>query len=199
MTGTTLGRRFWWLTRNRHGKRVYEFLAERGIRVSKLERYVRSTGGVETAAVTGPEDVEFTCQQASDVDATAVDAFEEPAATDRILIATDDETVVGYLFLSHDRSVWVDPLETELDVDGAYIWRVFVDPAHRKRGIATALVERAVQEAARLGAGQAIALVAVDNYPSKQVFQANGFRADRVIGYYRLFGLTRRTVREGPR
>ena len=199
MTDTTLGRRFWWLTRNRHGERLYDFLAERGIRVSKLERYVRSTGEVDAATLSGLENVEFACHQASEVDADTVEAFDKPAAVDRVLMATEGETVVGYTFLSHDRPVWIDPLETELTIDGAYIWRVFVDPAHRQRGIATALVERAVQEAARLGAAQAVALVAVDNYPSKQVFRANGFRADRVLGYYRLFGLTRRTVRESPR
>ncbi|WP_101294215.1 GNAT family N-acetyltransferase [Halegenticoccus soli] len=187
----------WRLTRNRYGRALYESLERVGVKGARMYEYVAGTRRADderTAARRVDERVELGVFRRDELDATG-GAFDELRPGELVVAALDDGTAVGRLFLSVDDDPYVAPLETSMAFEGAYVRRLFVDPDHRGRGIATALVARAVETAREeFGADRATALVAVDNRPSQWVFEANGFRRRRVHGYYRLFGLRRRTV-----
>lgn len=180
----------WRVTRNEYGRRVYETLADLGIKVAKLDQYVRDLSTVPGPAA--PAGVDIDCRRAGELDRSEADAFVEPAPIDRVVTARVDGDLAGYGFLSHNRPVYVEALDSERLFEGAYVWRVFVDPESRNRGIATVLVRRALREAAKQGADRVNALVAVDNVPSKRVFTANGFEPKKRVSYYDLFGFERR-------
>jgi ribosomal protein S18 acetylase RimI-like enzyme len=183
----------WRLSRNAYGRQIYETLADLGIKVAKLDQYVSDLTTVPDA--TAPGGVTIDCHRAGELDRSEADAFVEPAPIDRVVTARIGGDLVGYLFLSHNRPVYVEALDSERLFDGAYLWRVFVDPAHRNRGIATALVRRALREAASRGADRATALVAVDNVPSKRLFAANGFEPEKRVSYYHLLGFEHRSTK----
>ncbi|WP_335999050.1 GNAT family N-acetyltransferase [Halorientalis halophila] len=182
------------VTRSEHAQRAYDALAELGITAAKMDQYVRDLDAVPEP--TAPAGVELDCQRAGDLDRTEADTFVEPAPIDRVVTARDGDDLLGYLFVSHNRPVYVEALDAERLFDGAYLWRLYVDPDARNRGIATALVTRGLREAASQGAERASALVAMDNTPSKRVFAANGFEPNERVNYYRLFGFERRSSRE---
>lgn len=181
------------LTRNEYSRRLYDRLYDLGIRVAKLDQYVRDLSTVPESTV--PAGVDVDCRRAGDLDRSEAEAFVEPAPIDRVITARIDGELVGYVFVSHNRPVYVEALDSERLFDGAYVWRLFVDPDARGRGIATALVGQALREAAQLGADSADALVAVDNTPSKRVFAANGFEPEKRVSYYDLFGFERRSTK----
>ncbi len=54
------------------------------------------------------------------------------------------------------------------------VWSLFVDPAHRRRGLATALIERAKLFAAKEGVPLFLR-VAADNYPAIELYRARKF------------------------
>jgi ribosomal protein S18 acetylase RimI-like enzyme len=178
------------LTRHEYSRRLYDQLNNLGIRFAKLDQYVRDLSTAPDPELLDRVDID--CRRAGELDRSEADAFVEPAPTDRVVTGHVEGDLVGYLFLSHNRPVYVEALNSEHLFDGAYVWRVFVDPDSRDRGIATALVGRALREAARRGADRVTALVAVDNVPSKRVFAANGFEPEKRVSYYDLFGFERR-------
>lgn len=53
---------------------------------------------------------------------------------------------------------------------------VYVDPGHRRRGIAHDLLENALREAPRLGIRNVLAFVLVHNQPSVTLFELHGFQ-----------------------
>jgi L-amino acid N-acyltransferase YncA len=53
---------------------------------------------------------------------------------------------------------------------------VYVDPSHRRRGIAHDLLENAVREAPALGIRNILAFVLVHNQPSVTLFELHGFQ-----------------------
>lgn len=183
----------WRVTRNRYGRAVYDALERVGITATRMYEYVAPTD----AAADRAADATFSVYQPDDagLDRFAADyaAFEELRDDEHVVGATVDGDPAGYLFVSADVTLHIHPLDEDLSFDGAYVRRVFVDPDYRKRGIATALVARALDHARReFDADRASALVALDNRPSQWVFEANGFRRERVHSYACVFGLTHR-------
>ena len=114
-----------------------------------------------------------------------------------VLAAVEDGDPRGYLFLSVDAVHDIVPLERAVEFEGAYVRRVFVAPEHRQRGIASALLAAACEEASDRGATRATALVARDNAPSRMLFERHGFVSEREHLYARLGPLSVRTVRGG--
>ena len=53
---------------------------------------------------------------------------------------------------------------------------VYVEPNHRRRGIAHELLENALREAPALGIGNILAFVLVHNQPSVTLFELHGFQ-----------------------
>jgi ribosomal protein S18 acetylase RimI-like enzyme len=75
-----------------------------------------------------------------------------------------------------DREV-VDVSMTELlDADVAYVYYLFVAAAHRGRGIASTLLDEAIERFAGSGAEVVYAACEEENLPSLRLFSSRGFR-----------------------
>jgi GNAT superfamily N-acetyltransferase len=198
----------WRLTRNDYAIRLYEALKRLGVTGTRMREWVAPLSDPDVVAAyesrPPPEDVSLSVVDAGTLDPADRADFADPAPEDAAVLArldgADDEgdvadggRLVGYLFVS-ERPVHVDALERDLTFDGAYVWRVFVDPDHRRRGIATALVARACRLARARGHETAHALIALDNRPSQWTFRACGFAPDRELAYYRVGGWSRRST-----
>jgi ribosomal protein S18 acetylase RimI-like enzyme len=181
--------RLWRVTRNPYGRVAYERLADLGVTGTIMYRYVRDPGPVPDREA--PPDVEFDAP--TPADAPDGGAFEQLSRDDRAVLARVEGSVVGWTFVS-DRTVTVEALDRDVTVDGAYVWRVYVDPDQRNRGIATAMVARAVGLAEReFDRERCVALIAVDNRPSQRLFESLGFEPRRRHTYYRVGPWSRRT------
>ena len=90
------------------------------------------------------------------------------AGEQRAWVAEVDGRVVGFVAAFPTRTLQAEGWEVDL---------LAVHPAHRGRGIGTALIEAAVEGASGRGATRARAAVAVKNRASRRAFGAAGFRA----------------------
>jgi len=186
---STLG--LWRLTRNGYARGVYDALKAAGVTATRMYEYVASLEALPDRPL--PEGVTVERRRGDGVDAAERAEFADPVPTDDVLVAREDGAVVGYLFVS-DRPVHVAALDVDLSFEGAYVWRAFVDPEHRRRGIATGLVARALVLARDRGCDSAHALIAADNRPSQWAFEACGFRRRHVYSYLKLRGFERRRL-----
>lgn len=189
----------WRLTRNRYGRALYDWLAAHGFSATRMYRYRRSCDG--STEVTPPPDVHLSVVSGDTDDPVVAEAELATVPADSLLLASVDDVTVGYGVLS-DRPVHVDALGRTVDVQGAYLWRLFVDPAHRSRGIASALVGRGLAEAADWPETPSVsALVAADNVPSRRTFEKLGFSPVERLEYCTAFGREwrrRRSIAEQP-
>ena len=215
--------RLWRLTRNRYGRAAYDALARVGITATVMYEYVADLedaatdggSGTETRSRTGAEtrgEVESGAETDADADARTESEYavevcdpstvapleapvEELQSDELVVAALEDGRPRGYLFCSIDATHEIHPLERALSFEGAYIRRVFVDPDHRNRGIATAMVGETCRLARERGAERATALVALDNSPSRALFERHGFEPRRRRRYVRVGPLSHRSVR----
>jgi GNAT superfamily N-acetyltransferase len=173
----------WRLTRNAYGRRVYAALKRAGVTATRMYEYVASTADPPPASP--PPGVRLGTRRPADLEPSTRADFADPEPGDTVLVAEAGGEVVGYLFLS-DRPVTVDALGAEYTFDGVYVWRVFVAPSHRERGVASALVARALDRARAAGRGTAHAMVALDNRPSQWLFEGAGFDRRRRHTYLKI-------------
>ena len=86
-------------------------------------------------------------------------------------VATVNDDVVGYL---------VGTIEPEVPIywtpESGWIHDVFVEPAHRAKGIAGALVDAAIAEFTRLGVARIRLETAAPNESARVMFRAHAFR-----------------------
>ncbi|MBV0902521.1 GNAT family N-acetyltransferase [Haloarcula salina] len=182
----------WRLTRNRYGRAVYDALARAGVTATWMHEYTRPLDSpVERTAPTGFTVVVCAPDRVASLDPPVGDLRDGEV----VVGAFDGDATLGYLFCSVGASHDIAPLDRTLSFDGAYLRRVFVDPAHRNRGVATALVAHACRHAADSGAADASALVALDNRPSRALFEGLGFTARRARRYAAVGPLSWRSVR----
>lgn len=183
----------WRLTRNRYGRAAYDALARVGVTATWMREYVADLASVPAPDVPDAFDVGV-----ADPETVApLDApTDELVDGERVVAATADGDPLGYLFCSIDATHEIHPLERRLSFDGAYVRRVFVAPEHRQRGVASALLATACEDARDRGADRATALVALDNEPSKALFTAHGFVGKRDRRYVRVGPVSARSVRE---
>lgn len=182
------------LTRNRYGRQVYDRLRDAGLTATWMTEYVREplpAGDEPPSCPNGSVDV---------VAPGFVDPLDAPThellSDEVVLAAVEDGAPRGYLFLSVDATLEIAPVERSMSFDGGYVRRVFVDPEHRERGFASALVAAACVEARERGATRATALVARDNAPSRQLFERRGFDATRRHLYARVGPFSGLSVRD---
>lgn len=178
----------WRVTRHPLAKRAYDALHDAGVHVARLDRFGRdATRDVGEGPTTDAID-DVVVHRARDglPDTLAEDPV---SPDDRVLSAVRDGATVGHLLLSN-RPVWVPALGRRVSVPGAYVWRVYVSPEARGRGIGTALVREAVAVARpTFGVDRVHALVAPDNVPSRRAFASVGFVRD---GRYTTVGVAGR-------
>ena len=188
--------RLWRLTRNQYGRAAYEVLARAGITATVMYEYVATLAEDEFDAPASSAERSYAVEPCEPDRVAPLDApVTELGPDERIVAALEDGRPRGYLFLSIDAAHEIDPLERTLEFDGAYIRRVFVDPAHRNRGIATEMVAEACRRARERGVRRATALVAVDNAPSRALFERHGFEPRRRRRYVRIGPFSHRATR----
>jgi GNAT superfamily N-acetyltransferase len=185
----------WRVTRNRYGRAAYEALTARGLTATWMIEYVRA---LDTAS--DPDDHRLDPDfRVEATDGSAVEPLDAPVEEvldgEQVVAAFDRDTPLGYLFVSVDAALEVVPLERSLCFDGAYIRRVYVAPEHRQRGVASALLETACHLARDRGGSRATALVALDNRPSRWLFEKHGFEPVRDYRYLRTGPLSVRSTR----
>ena len=187
----------WRLTRNPYAKRVHETLDSVGLTLSVLQVYARPLAS--PSEPDSPVSLRY-----HDPDALAdrrAESFRDVDAldrTDRVVAAYADGTRVGSVLLTVGDPVYADALRREFDPGGAYVWRLYVAPEARGRGIGKTLVRAALWAATETNGpiDRATALVAPDNVPSQAVFEAIGFEPERELRYLRALGRERRTSRD---
>jgi len=180
----------WRLTRNRFGKRLHAALDAAGVTVSRLYEYRATVPEDDT--VSSPDGI--TIHPADSATLPEGVPTDELTDAETVLAAFDDadDALAGYCFVSVDATVPVPELRTTMPFEGGYVRRLYVDPAHRRRGIATALVDTTKAHAVDRGADAVSALVAVDNRPSQWTFESRGFERVARYAYDRLWGVERR-------
>jgi ribosomal protein S18 acetylase RimI-like enzyme len=180
----------WRLTRNRFGKQLHATLDAVGVTVSRLYEYRVSLPPTDQRA-TPPDGVTIRPAEPATLPESVPTA--ELADAETVLAAIDDTAgPAGYLFVSVGSRVPVPELRTAVSFDGGYVRRLYVAPEHRRRGVATALVDAAKRHAADRDAADVAALVAVDNRPSQWTFESRGFERVARHAYDRVGRLERR-------
>lgn len=187
-----LENRLWKVTRTRPARAVYEALAARGVKAATMLLYVSESVPEHRS----PEGVTFVRYDGGASPGDARDeAYDELDGRDEVLFALVDGEYAGRVFLS-ERPVPEQAIDQTVDRQGAYVWRLYTDPAFRGRGVASALVARGVSLAHEtFDVDRAYALVARDNYPSKRTFEKNGFEAHERVDYWRVGPVSRRNWR----
>ncbi|MFC6766748.1 GNAT family N-acetyltransferase [Natrinema soli] len=183
----------WRLTRNRYGRTAYDTLAQLGITATVMIEYVTTLEGT-TFDTDGKRS--YSVEVCEPARVTSLDApVDELRPDEQVIAALEDGRPRGYCFTSIDAAHEIDPLERTLAFDGAYIRRVFADPDHRNCGIATAIVAEACRRAHERGAGRATALVALDNSPSRRLFERHGFEPRQRRRYVRIGPFSHRSTK----
>jgi ribosomal protein S18 acetylase RimI-like enzyme len=95
--------------------------------------------------------------------------LDEPSAL--LLVAETDSGIIGYLYGSMEERNW----NLLLDPCGA-VNDVFVDPAKRKGGVATALMTEAFVRFKQRGAPRVVLMSAQANVGGQSLFEKLGFR-----------------------
>ncbi|RLM53571.1 GNAT family N-acetyltransferase [Halobellus sp. Atlit-31R] len=193
----------WKLTRNRYGRALYDALEGIGVTATVMYEFARALDGngrddSSECVGRGAAGEVAADRRVAVCDGEAVSSLDPPLDEVRegedVIGVFESDTPCGYLFLSVDDALPIHPLDRVLDFEGAYVRRVFVAPDHRGRGLATALLGEACQRATARGADRATALVAVDNVPSRSLFERCGFEPVRRRQYARVGPLSYRRV-----
>lgn len=183
----------WRLGRNRIGRVVYESLYRVGVTATVMYEYERELDTVPDRDRSSSVPVERSDPGRVKPLGAPV---EELVDGEEVIAAFGDDGPCGYLFLSVDATHAIHPLERRLTVEGGYLRRVHVDPGRRNEGIASALVGAACRRAEEQSAATATALVALDNRPSRSLFETHAFERVRDHRYVRLGPLTHRSTAE---
>lgn len=88
------------------------------------------------------------------------------------LLAEIDKKPVGFLVGQVEENIPIYRLHQY-----GFIHDLWVDPAHRKGGIARALVRAAASRFISIGVAQIRLETAIDNEPARKLFESCGFRA----------------------
>lgn len=114
----------------------------------------------------GREGISETFQKQQFVSFVAQHAFEE--GSEIYVLADGSDRIVGQLWLH-------TTINRFSGLKELWIWDITVDEACRHRGLGTRLLEYAESRASDLKCQELWLLVAENNYPARQVYQASGF------------------------
>lgn len=95
------------------------------------------------------------------------------AGTFLTYLARSDDEIIGSLAAQQFAGLYPDVIRHEYR-RCAYVWGVFVCPAHRRQGIASALMRRSLDDMRRLGYSRVLLHASVMGGP---VYEALGFNA----------------------
>jgi len=169
---TRLG--LWRVTRHPMARGLYRSLQRRGLVVAQLDRF--ECPADEVVATDPPPGVALDATRIGEAPVERVPSALRGAPiapADIVIRATDRGEPVGWCCLS-DRRVYVPELRRRITFEGTYLWKLYVVPAVRNRGIASALIAHAAHSRTAAN-GRLVALVAPDNYPSRRAFTRLGF------------------------
>ncbi|AEH37840.1 GNAT family N-acetyltransferase [Halopiger xanaduensis] len=185
----------WKLTRNPVGRAIYDRVSGRGLQFASLELYRRPAESDEPFAANDDESsrLEFTVHESpAGVDADVPYKPDEASDADLLVLGRLEGDVVGQVFLNRDETD-VHELEARLSIDGAYVWRLYVDPDYRNRGFGSKLLAGAMDAVRdRWGPVELYALIADDNLPSRRLFEGHGFVPESRFRYVRLGPFSKR-------
>ncbi len=174
--------------RQRPGKALYDATARLGFSGAVMYQYQFSCDS-PTSVSTLPSAITLSVTTVSQFDGSLGFEHVESELTpdDTVIVARDGSKIVGTVVLSTTRSVFVDVLDSTVATDPstAYLWALFVEPSHRGRGIGRALVERSLDVTCDLDMRSVLVLVAIDNGPSRGLFDGLGPTESALIVYGR--------------
>jgi GNAT superfamily N-acetyltransferase len=171
----------WRATRNQYTRRVYAVLKRNGLTATMLYDFERSLESTRREDEE-PDTRQLSCRVSELSTISSIDPPEMALHPEETVIAAWwGGTPSGYAFVSHNLTLYIDPLEKEYSFETGYIRRVFVAPEYRNRGIATKLIQQACTYLSERSATTAKALIAFDNLPSLNLFRGCGFEA---VGYH---------------
>lgn len=94
---------------------------------------------------------------------------EDLTEQDEIVTVRTGEEIMGFLWVSERNTYRISPIERTVGIEGKYIWKVFVFPEHRGKGVATQLLCYTVQKESPEESFSAF--VAANNIPSRRLFE----------------------------
>ena len=104
---------------------------------------------------------------------------------DLCLGALQAGNLVGYLWVAYAAAPHVDGIWVKVPPRAVYVFKSFVPPAHRGRGIAAALYRAVDSLAARPDREAMVSCVELHNYPSIAVTLRTGNRPLGALAYWR--------------
>jgi len=162
----------WRLTRHPATRRLYDIIENQGLILAQLDRFQRPVDG-DFDTVEPPAGVRLSTAKAAD---RVPDRLAQAplAPVDTIVWAHRGTETIGSCCLSY-RPMYVPELHRRVKFDGTYLWKLFVAPAERGRGIGSAIIGQAIESSAA-SVAKIEALVALDNIPSRHAFSGCGFQ-----------------------
>ena len=193
---------YWRFTRTSTARTLYDVFKRVGLTATRMYEYEASITELDSETLSPvPSGVRLERVAPGDVHSLAGDIdFSrpvEPHEREWVVVAYVGDMPVGRALVGDEEAPYVEPLERSITVSGAYVRRVFVHPDHRGAGVASRTVLDAMAVARdELTCDTATALVAVDNEPSRRLFEGRGFRRVRTHDYLRVGALSTYHVRE---
>ncbi|HEX6317244.1 MAG TPA: GNAT family N-acetyltransferase [Burkholderiales bacterium] len=102
--------------------------------------------------------------------------------------AVDREGLAAYLWYSFDSAPHAVGVRVGIGPRVRYVYKVFVRPNSRGRGVARQLLARSAELCPRRGRELGVSFVAPDNEPSLRAFAAAGWRRAGYAGYVNWLG-----------
>jgi len=102
------------------------------------------------------------------------DALARQAVADRLLVARDDGSIVGFVSFTPESGAY------EQDVDRGIVRNIYVDPDRRGEGVGSTLLEAAEATLAEAGAETVALDVLADNEAARRFYRRHGYRPHRV-------------------
>lgn len=114
--------------------------------------------------------------------------FSKRLAHGRIcILALYQDNVTAYGWLAGKVDFERDNLELRLEPGDAYIDDLYTLPAYRRQGIQTGLHLQQLQYLQERGLKRAVSIVAVDNIPSRKMFEKIGWQEIAHLSFRRIF------------